>query len=643
MRRDPETQETIGLIRTPEPISDESPCGYLLRLAEANGMTLQTLIDLATQRSEYVATVGWDYQQLQPLLGDLTLPSNFGYRPEKYVRGRLVFQGHRLNAAYVDTLKARICPICIETLGYVPAIWDLEQFIACPVHGVMLLQHCEACGDRIRYRRTALQICKCGADLTTARSLCAPRELIALCAILQAKVSGSNHPIVAAVECGFPTKELLACDLAVICKIIMVLAKAVLWLESPVRRPRSDKDVSMRLPEVAQILSDWPLQFVRFCRSWHENLPAHRKYPYFQNHFRWLYTHLYKNLGRKKGQLLFMAREALVYAGQHWDGSPVKVKDASLRPALANRRFGSYSDAAKLLGWTTYTTQRWLTNGRLPARSVGTKRRPTWVVDLDELRNLKFSKHPVVAARAGASILGLPHMVYRSLQRDRLITSTYLVNIKQGVSREDLEIFRQSLLCNAQPATARRKLYPLRQFMHSQVPIAHKVQVIRDIKEGRLAVYLSGRRSIGSLSTEIDLVARYREIERSTRSAVGVYEAVRLFTLSFYEARAILLSVGTVTRHCGNGERLSAERQSVVQFLEARVPLRHIAIEMSVDCRALRRALIAQKPQLLDFYSSGCCCPKQKKDVVVPFIHRWATDESKRIAKELQKAKCHGR
>lgn len=636
------SKSTFGLVRTPEPMGDESPHGYLLRLADANGMSLQRLIELATRKSEYVATVGWNFQLLQPLLGKLDLPPSFGYRPEKYVRGRLVLQGHRLNTVCVDTLKARICPICVETLGYVPAAWDLKHFIACPTHGVMMLQHCEACGHRIRYRRTALQMCDCGADLRTAKLLCAPRELVGLCEILRAKVSGIDHAIVAAVECGFPIKELLACDLAVLCKIIMILAKVLLWSESSVQRPRSEKDIDNRLPEVARILSDWPVQFVRFCRRWHENLSANRKILCFQNNFRWLYTHLYKNLRRKKEQLLFMAREGLVYAGQHWDGSPVKVKDASLRPALANRRFGSFSDAAKLLGWTTCTTLRWLANGRLPARSVGTKKRPIWVVDLDELRNLKLSKHPAVGVRAAAPILGVPHLLYRSLRRGRLITDTYQVNMKKSVSREDLEIFRKSLFCNARPAPARLKLYPLRQFMCSQVPIAHKVEAIREIKEGRLAVYLSGGRSIGSLSTEIDLVARCRETMRSALSELGVYEVARLFNLGFYEARAIILSVGAVMRHCDKGDRLFAERQSVVRFLEARVPLRHIANEMNVDSRALRREIIARKARMLDFYSSGRGSARQKGNTVVPFVRRWAVDESKRIAKGLQKTKYRG-
>jgi len=195
-------QETIGLIRTPEPMADESPHGYLLRLADANGMALQTLIELATQKSEYVATVGWDYQLLQPLLGDLALPRDFGYRPARYIRGSMLLRGQPIASRHLGMYKARFCPRCVEELGYIPTVWDLKAYVACTVHGTMMLKYCPVCGQRIKVRRTGLITCNCSADLRRATPDPAPPELLALCEVLSAKVSRDSRNLTIARALG---------------------------------------------------------------------------------------------------------------------------------------------------------------------------------------------------------------------------------------------------------------------------------------------------------------------------------------------------------------------------------------------------------------------------------------------------------
>lgn len=256
------------LMRTPLPQSNESPIGYLIRLSEANGYPKTSVIaDMAQQSDEYQITLGWDFNKLQAPLGPLAkLPPSFGYgmsRGKRNVTVRL--QSQRLPSAHVGLQKSRICVQCIEELGHAPAAWDLKAFVACPVHGCMMLKYCSACGARIRWQRPGLLICKCGAKLKTTGTQLAPRALVGLCEILEAKVHGQGRGFIVATACGFPVYELMACDLAILCKIIVTLAKLLLWLDATDRKPRCLEEISDRLPEVAQILSDWPLNFTRFC------------------------------------------------------------------------------------------------------------------------------------------------------------------------------------------------------------------------------------------------------------------------------------------------------------------------------------------------------------------------------------------
>lgn len=333
-----------------------------------------------------------------------------------------------------------------------------------------------------------------------------------------------------------------------------------------------------------------------------------------------------------------MAKAALTYAGQRWDGTAVKVRDAHLRPALEHRRFGSYSDAANLLGWTTYTTERWLANGRLPARAIGRKKhRPLWVVDLDVLNKFTFSKYSAVGARDAARLLGLPHMVYSALRREGLFTSSCLVNKRRCVSREDIETFRQLLVGCARPSTVHMKPYALREFMNSGIPIAEKIRVVREIKDGRMPVYLHGEPSVQNLYTEFDLVAQFRDGIRSDKSELGVYELVRLFQLSFHEARALAIYLGKTRKCCKRGEWYRVGRTSVERFLTKHTPLRVLAVEMGIQSRALTRVLRNAKPALVRLYPTGCNHMRTKKAVLAPFLLRSRIAHAKRVARILNR------
>lgn len=627
------------LMQTPRPIPGESPVGYLIRLSEANGYPKASVVaDMAQESDEYQITLGWDFNKLQGPLGPLAkLPPSFGYGMSQGKRNVTVrLQSQRLPSAHVGLQKSRICVQCIEELGYAPAAWDLKAFIACPVHGCMMLKHCSECGARIRWQRPGLLTCKCGAKFRTAATPLAPKALVGLCEILEAKVHGRGRGFVVATACGFPVSELMTCDLAILCKIVVTLAKLLLWLDAADRKPRRLEEISDRLPEVASILSDWPLNFGRFCSKWHKHLPAKRKHLSFQSNFKWLFVYLYKNLRHKRSQLLFMAKAALNYAGQRWDGTAVKARDSQLRPALENRRYGSYSDAAKLLGWTTYTTQRWLSSGRLPAKAIGTKkRRPSWVVDLDALSKLSFSTYPAVCIRDAARILGLPYSIYITLRREGVFASSRLLNNRRCVSREDIDAFRQLLVGRACPVTANVKLYAFREFLNSGIPVAEKVRVIREINDGRMSVYVRGKPSVQNLYTEIDLVAQVRKGMRSDKSELGVYDLIRLFQLSFHEARALAIHLGKNRKCCERGERYSVGHTTVERFLAKHMPLRALAAEMRVQSRALMRTLRSAQPAMVRLYPTGCNHQRSKKAIFAPFLLRSGVARAKRAARIL--------
>ncbi|WP_189534562.1 TniQ family protein [Paludibacterium paludis] len=184
----------------PHPLPDELLSCWLVRTAHANGLKVQTfcqhefgahyqiwnrdidrgaptwllnLVSLRTGQDEerVLATT------LQTLLGTVfrqqsqsgqlrwILPLNI------YHRTRL---GHGL----------QFCPLCLATANepYYHRAWRVAFHTFCPIHGVMLLDRCPACGKGVAFHRTdlghpdqeafaALNICShCAFDLTRAQT-----------------------------------------------------------------------------------------------------------------------------------------------------------------------------------------------------------------------------------------------------------------------------------------------------------------------------------------------------------------------------------------------------------------------------------------------------------------------------------------
>lgn len=73
--------------------------------------------------------------------------------------------------------RGRICPLCLEedlaTLHGPPECrpfrrfwWDLQEFLSCPEHQIVLLQECPSCCASLKQYCAGVRICNCGYDFT---------------------------------------------------------------------------------------------------------------------------------------------------------------------------------------------------------------------------------------------------------------------------------------------------------------------------------------------------------------------------------------------------------------------------------------------------------------------------------------------
>jgi hypothetical protein len=615
----------IVLPCTPTPFPQESPAGYLIRLAERNGLGgYGVLMGLIGSDPERFPGVEWDYRGMQGLLGSLQcLPANFGYRdPSSHGRNRASLCGHQIWGRHLDVKYPRICPQCVRDLGYTPAAWDLKSYVACHVHGTLMLKYCANCGERITNRRKGMLTCSCGADLGGMRTSAAPSGLLGIAEILWAVTYRDASAIVVARQLGLPVEELMRCDLKVLCKVIVQIATLYSWSESGVRTPRKDVAVVSLLPKVAHSLSVWPKQFHRLCKHWHAFCRRDRaSSKVFQVCFKWLFVHLHKDLREGKWQTVFLLKAALAYGYQRWDEKAINVKELAISdlPSIP-RRYGSYSDAAKVLGLPLYSTVRWLLKGRLPARATGEKRaRPNWVVDLEKLKDIKLSKSRGIKEREAAKFLEISNTVLRILRKEGDIPSNFTTPHKHTFAVEDLVAFKDDVLAGLRPDDPANAKYSLKElFCGGAATVPIKVQAIRDMREGKLQGYVAGKRSLSRVYLSQDLGDL-----TSTASGddlLSLMEIRQHYHLQYYEARAIALSLLADYR---GGPPPKVRVSDVEAFLDFYIPLRLMLVGTGLRTMTVLSRLPLHLPgcQILRL-SSGfrpSCCPT---DLHALFIRR---------------------
>jgi hypothetical protein len=432
-----------------------------------------------------------------------------------------------------------------------------------------------------------------------------------------------------AEACGLPVQQLLACDLSIFCKLLTNLSKLLLWLGAGARKPRRHEDIVERLPQVAQILSQWPLNFRQLCASWHTHSGSAGAF--FQTKFKWLFVYLYKNLRQQKHQTRFLLEQALAYAAQRWQGNPVKVTEPQLRRALAHRRYGSHIDAARILGWNTLTVERWIANGRLPATADGAGRRAHSVVDLDAVRQMKFSRHRVLKQREAARIVGVPYAVFRALVKNDIFQTHHVGTMRRAHTREDAEDFARALTRHARKVDDTSGLFSVGEFLNSNMPIERKVAVLRDILQGTLRVQSSGQAGLAALYVDTPLIQRQ---SRSPNGVMGVYEIIKAFDLSFVEARAIALTTGSFAQHQSR-QFLRIDRHDVEAFLAQRTPLRWVAKKNGCNSRQLLPAIQRTCPHVLDQLPTGCQANDPQKEVQAVFVWKHSMAQVDRVIREL--------
>lgn len=257
------------LVRHPLPNSTESFQGYLLRLVEANGHTSvgRTFAFAGLTRSD----LSWTALDLTKLAQTIGRPVEtleaIAYKRRDDDDRTFRILGHPVAFQDLSLSNSKICPQCVDELGYVEATWDLDLFWGCPVHRRSPFWFCPRCDRRVPGNRRGMLICRCGTPMQNEPKQELSPESVALLDLIRYRLT--DHRVLETTGSTFIEKELLEAPVDWMLSTIRSLGKYRLQANRvPEYRIRS-RDI---LQAAATVVADWPIGYQRLVRDFDRKL-----------------------------------------------------------------------------------------------------------------------------------------------------------------------------------------------------------------------------------------------------------------------------------------------------------------------------------------------------------------------------------
>lgn len=352
------------LLVRPTPSRIEGPQGYLLRLAEANCLTLHELKQLGGRYDP-------DWLTRNHLLPAETMD------PDLHTRIRHMARLVEDKGRVWNQRQARFCPCCLAEEPVWRASWEVLFHDACPHHGVWLVDQCSSCGQPVSWRREHLLRCSCGADLRQESPETAPESMVRLARHLEAKLMESP----------------VADDLPILAGLTLEQAQRLIrylgGYMDPISGPKplklrnaSSLQASWPVSSLAaEILAQWPQAFHE-CWARMQGLAADEKIS-LKGAFKQAHHYLYRGLWESA---FSPVRESFeLWLSEHWKGG-LSRRNHLAEKLLANAQWIPAQAAANRIGVSPRKLRAMVQEGFLDGQeSISTTGRRFMVVRRDQL------------------------------------------------------------------------------------------------------------------------------------------------------------------------------------------------------------------------------------------------------------------
>ncbi|HEV2578807.1 MAG TPA: TniQ family protein [Acidobacteriaceae bacterium] len=482
------------LVRHPGPEVTESPLGYALRLAEANGYgSPWNLYQFAGMKQNEVRTTGFAVEKLCAVttrsLAELRRISYVNETGEPH-SCRLL--GHELAPIELDLKNPKVCRFCVMEKGFIEAYWDLALMIGCPLHRCSAVNVCARCGKRLRWYRKGLLACSCENDLQDAEVRSLSGQTSALLSVIRCVVM--RETVSSRESHGLPADTLAGMELRSLLQIVRLLGRYRVLADGM----KNPSDRVTLVNRSAHVLSEWPNNFFHLLDDL-ERSQGQKGGSGVRSHFSGLYTAVFKRSSSEDVSFLGLVREAFLdYLTQRWTGGAVHGNLLKRFPGKASKRYLSASEISARYDVQPRTARRFLSLHRASLRLQDGSSRV--LIDSREaaLRNTVPGR--ILRAREAARALGLSVPLLQYLRKTGLFEVNHLFPSKPGYHERDVKAFKERIaglvsITGGAESVPKRFVSLLQVLKNPHTSVELKAAVLRGLFAGRLQLVGSGDKS----------------------------------------------------------------------------------------------------------------------------------------------------
>lgn len=373
----------------------EGPYGYLLRLAEANGMSTRMLHKLGG---------GFD---MAWLARNRLVPDQY-QQPELYQHAAWIGYLLREKKEIWNHRHARYCPLCLSDEPVWKTGWELIFHDACSQHGTWLIDHCSDCNSPIGWARDHLLSCQCGADLRHAVATLAPTSVVQLALAIERRVL--KQPVLA------EPAPLIGLEIEHIQRLVRYLGfrmNPMAGLKSVKMLNAYSMQTSWPVSSLAaEILAQWPNAFY-VCWSRLQSFSSHEKAG-LSAVLKQAYYYLYKRLDDEKFDPIRVAFEMWVL--EEWQGGISRRNRRLKEKVLSAAKWISARQAAYELSVSVSRLKSLVSDGYIEGKEFVSERgRHFLMVRRDRLDQIASVVEDEITLDAAMTMLGIGKLRTRAI------------------------------------------------------------------------------------------------------------------------------------------------------------------------------------------------------------------------------------
>ncbi len=522
-----------ALVVTPQPMPYESPLGFVLRTAEANGYrSAVDVMRLAGMSENKARSIRLSIERLAPLYACPTERlRGIDYRDTAGGSKRyLAVHGDRINIRYMDAKRQKLCPQCVVERGRIAAVWDLRHAVVCPVHRCRLMTDCPRCQKPLSIARPGLLLCKCGHEFgdddVPGNPL--PEAVMGLADLLD-RLFHRQEPDLARLQAvGFPAEALARLSLETLLKLIDRIGK-----QAPSGRGQEESDRAMQeLVTTAGVFEQWPAGFYRYLNR----IEADQK------------AFLYRSLGMSRRFEGFYCR---VFKGTIARDEIQFIKEAFMEYERAYllrsdetrggngdlRAVVGVAEAARLMQVQPRTVRSLIDKGVVRSYRVGNDANECWMVDASGPLPQRTPGGRSLSPREAARQLGLPVSILSMLRKEGIFSIGYIGSKSGSYHSQDVDRFQARIESVLRQATNEAASDPhesstiqLAELIRKpSIDRACKAAVIRAVLNGQLTVHGMDGKGIQAILLDRPLVdAVIVEVENKRSIGLKTKEAATM-------------------------------------------------------------------------------------------------------------------